>query len=204
MAERRLRILAADDEPVMRDFFAKVLPHLGYEVVGLAADGLELVEQCRETNPDLVITDIVMPNLDGVEALKVVGREHPVPGIIVSAHHDDELVRRALHEQVLAYLVKPITTEDLQPAITLAMQRFREFEALRGQAEDLKQALEDRKTLERAKGILMARTGLSEPDAFRRLQLLSSTQNRKMVDVARMIVAADQAFAPVLPEETAS
>lgn len=188
----------------MRDFFAKVLAHLGHDVVAVAADGLELVERCRETTPDLVITDIVMPNLDGLEALKMIGQERPVPGIIVSAHHDNELVRRALHEQVLAYLVKPITIEDLQPAIALAMQRYREFEALRAQAENLKQALEDRKLLERAKGILMARTGLSEPDAFRRLQLLSSTQNRKMVDVARMIVTADEAFAPARPEEAAS
>ena len=143
-----------------------------------------------------------MPNMDGVEALRAIGRERPVPGIIVSAHHDDELVRRALHEQVLAYLVKPITMQDLQPAIVLAMQRNREFEALHSQAEDLKQALEDRKLLERAKGILMARTGLTEPEAFRRLQLLSSSENRKMVEVARIIVTADQAFAPVQTEES--
>jgi response regulator NasT len=188
----------------MRDFFKKVLAHLGHDVVAVAADGLELVEQCRHTTPDLVITDIAMPNLDGLEALRIIGRERPIPGIIVSAHHDNELVRRALQEQVLAYLVKPITIEDLQPAIALAMQRYREFEALHAQAENLKQALEDRKLLERAKGILMARTGLSEPDAFRRLQLLSSTQNRKMVEVARMIVTADEAFAPAQPEEAAS
>lgn len=202
MVERRLRIVAADDEPDMRDFFVKVLSHLGHDVVAVAADGLELVEQCRRTSPDLVITDVVMPNMDGVEALREIGRERPVPGIVVSAHHDDELVLRALHEQVLAYLVKPITMEDLQPAIALAMQRYREFEALRAQAENLKQALEDRKLLERAKGILMARTGLSEPDAFRRLQLLSSSQNRKMAEVARMIVTADEAFAPAPTEES--
>lgn len=204
MAERRLRIVAADDEPDMRDFFVKVLAHLGHDVIAVAADGVELVGKCRELDPDLIITDIVMPNMDGVEALRAIGQERPVPGIIVSAHHDDELVRRALHEQVLAFLVKPITMEDLQPAIALAMQRNREFEALHAQAEDLKQALEDRKLLERAKGILMARTDLTEPEAFRRLQLLSSSQNRKMVEVARMIVTADQAFAPAELEEPSS
>ena len=135
MAERRLRIVAADDEPDMRDFFVKVLAHLGHDVIAVAADGVELVEKCRELDPDLIITDIVMPNMDGVEALRAIGQERPVPGIIVSAHHDDELVRRALHEQVLAFLVKPITMEDLQPAIALAMQRNREFEALHAQAE---------------------------------------------------------------------
>ncbi|HUG93162.1 MAG TPA: response regulator [Planctomycetaceae bacterium] len=191
----RLRIAVADDEPDMRDFFVKVLRHLGHEVVAVAANGAELVRMSRETKPDLIITDIAMPELDGLEAVRQVCREQPLPVILVSAHHEDELIQRALHEQVLAYLIKPITRDQLQPAIVLAMRRYREFEALRQQADDLRQALEDRKLIERAKGVLMSRGGLSEPDAFRRLQKLSSDKNQKMVEIARMIVTAEEALA---------
>lgn len=194
--ERRLRIAAADDEPDMRDFFRMVLPRLGYDVVAVAENGADLVHQCREAQPDLVITDLAMPELDGLAAVREICRERPVPVIIVSAHHDSEQVQRALHEQVLAYLVKPIKAVDLPPAIALAMQRFREFEALHKQADSLRQAIEDRKLIERAKGALMTRARLSEPDAFRRLQTLSNEKNLKMVEVARMIVTAEEAFSP--------
>jgi response regulator NasT len=198
MNTKRLRIAVADDEPDMRDFFVKVLRHLGHEVVAVAGNGQELVELCREKKPDLIITDIAMPKLDGLQAVRQICREPAtggLPVILVSAHHDDELIQRALHEQVLAYLVKPITRDQLQPAIALAMRRYREFEALRHQADDLRQALEDRKLIERAKGVLMTRGGLPEPDAFRRLQKLSSEKNQKMVEIARMIVTTEEALA---------
>jgi response regulator NasT len=192
--ERPLRIAVADDEPDMRDFLQKLLTHLGHEVVAVAADGEDLVRQCRDTRPNLIITDLAMPRLDGLSAVRQITKERPIPVIVVSAYHDDELIRRALQEQVLAYLVKPIKAVDLPPAIALAMQRFREFEALHRQADDLRQAIEDRKLIERAKGTLMARAGLSEPDAFRRLQTLSNEKNLKMVEIARMIVTAEEAF----------
>jgi response regulator NasT len=195
MPDHRLRIAIADDEPDMRDFLRKALVLLGHDVVTVAETGADLVNECRRTHPDLVITDIVMPEKDGLEALQEISQESPVPAIVVSAHHDGGFVERALQEQVLAYLVKPIKKADLEPAIRLAMQRYREFEALRLQADNLRQALEDRKLIERAKGVLMSRTGLSEPDAFRRLQLLSSEKNVKLVEVARMIVTAEEAFA---------
>jgi response regulator NasT len=192
--EHPLRIAVADDEPDMRDFLQKLLTHLGHAVVAVAADGEDLVRQCRDTQPNLVITDLAMPRLDGLSAVRQITKERPIPVIVVSAYHDDELIRRALQEQVLAYLVKPIKAVDLPPAIALAMQRFREFEALHRQADDLRQAIEDRKLIERAKGTLMARAGLSEPDAFRRLQTLSNEKNLKMVEIARMIVTAEEAF----------
>lgn len=195
MNTNRLRIAIADDEPDMRDFFVKVLRHLGHEVVAVAANGTELVDLCRETSPELIITDIAMPELDGLAAVREICRERPLPVILVSGHHDDELIQRALREQVLAYLVKPITRDQLQPAIALAMRRYREFEALRHQADDLRQALEDRKLIERAKGVLMTRGGLTEPDAFRRLQKLSSEKNEKMAEIARMIVTTEEALA---------
>jgi len=179
----------------MRDFFRKVLPHLGHEVVAACQDGDDLVRQCRATQPDLVITDLAMPGLDGLAAARQIGKDRPLPVIVVSAYHDDEMIRRALQEQVLAYLVKPIKAADLPPAIALAMQRFREFEALHKQADGLRQAIEDRKLIERAKGTLMSRARLSEQDAFRRLQTLSNEKNVKMVEIARMILTAEEAFA---------
>lgn len=194
MSVQSLRIAVADDEPDMRDFFQKVLAHLGHEVVAVAETGADLVRLCSEQQPDLIITDIVMPEMDGLDALREICSERPFPAILVSAHHDDEHVQRALKEQVLAYLVKPIKRDDLEPAIALAFQRFREFEAMHQQAANLQQALEDRKLIERAKGILMKRTGLDEPSAFRRLQKLSSDRNRKMVEVARSLIEAEEVF----------
>ena len=156
----------------------------------------ELVDRCRELQPDLVITDIKMPDLDGIDAAAEIYRDCPVPVILVSAYHDPELIERAEQDHILAYLVKPIKRADLEPAIAIATQRFAQFKALHTEANSLRQALEDRKVIERAKGILMLRAGLNEPDAFRRLQKLARDQNRKMVDIATMIVTAEKALRP--------
>jgi response regulator NasT len=189
-----LRIAVADDEPDMRDYFRKILPRLGHTVVAVAENGRELVEQCRAVRPDLVITDIKMPDMDGIDAAARIYQEAPVPVILVSAYHDPELIARAEADHILGYLVKPIKQADLQPVIGLAMRRFEQFEALRQEATDLRQALEDRKVIERAKGILMKKARLDEQDAFRRLQKLASDKNLKLVELARMIVTADEAF----------
>ena len=189
-----LRIAVADDEPDMRDYFARILPHLGHRVVAVAQNGAELVALCRTACPDLVVTDIKMPELDGIEAAAQLYQERPVPVILVSAHHDRELIDRAEADHVMAYLVKPIKQVDLPPVIALAMRRFEQFEALRKETSNLKQALEDRKLIERAKGVLMKRALLDEPSAFRRLQKTASDRNLKLVEVARMIVTAEEAF----------
>jgi response regulator NasT len=191
-----LRIAVADDEPDMRDFFRRVLTHLGHEVVAVAENGAELVRLCLERRPDLIISDIAMPEMDGLEALREISRDVSIPAILVSAHHDADFVERARKEQVLAYMVKPIKKDDLAPAIALAMQRSREFQALHQQAADLRQALDDRKLIERAKGILMKRAALDEPTAFRRLQKLSSDRNVKIAELARTIVEGDEAMQP--------
>lgn len=194
MTNDKLKIAVADDERDMRDFFQKILTHLGYQVIIQAENGEDLVTQCLAVTPDLIITDIEMPVMDGLTAVNHICKERPIPVIVVTAHHDDQHVQRALHEQILAYLVKPIKMADLQPVITLAMQRYREFEALHKQTVDLRQALEDRKLIEKAKGILMSRTQMTEADAFRRLQQLSNEKNVKMVEIAKMIVTAEEAF----------
>lgn len=191
---KALRIAVADDEPEMREYLQETLSLLGHELTCAVATGRELLEHCQESPPDLIITDIKMPDKDGIDASMEICRKHPLPVILVSAYHDQDLVDRALADHVLAYLVKPIKQADLETAIALVMRRFKEFHALQQQADDLRQALEDRKIVERAKGVLMNRAGLSEPDAFRRLQKLSSEKNRKMVEIARTIVEADEAF----------
>jgi two-component system, response regulator PdtaR len=191
---RSLSIAIADDEPRMREFFRKALQRLGHRVVAEAATGQELIDHCRQLHPELVITDIQMPDMDGIDAASELAREQSIPVILVSAFHDDEYIERARQNHILAYLIKPITDTDLQPAIAIAMGRFQEFEALRREANNLKQALEDRKLIERAKGILMKRTGLEEPDAFRRLQKIATSKSMKLVDIARTIVTADEAM----------
>jgi two-component system, response regulator PdtaR len=189
-----LRIAIADDEPDMRDYFVKILPRLGHEVVVVAADGAELVRRCKEQRPDLVITDIKMPDMDGIDAAVRLYEHLSVPVILVSAFHDPELIERAEMDHVMSYLVKPIKQADLEPAIGLAMRRFEQFEQLRQEAKDMRQALEDRKVIERAKGILMKRATLDEPGAFRRLQKTASDKNLKLVEAAKLIVTADEAF----------
>jgi AmiR/NasT family two-component response regulator len=117
-----------------------------------------------------------------------------VPIIVISAFHDPDLIVRAERNHVLAYLVKPIKQEDLEPAIAIALSRFNEFRALRQETDNLRQALEDRKLIERAKGLLMKRAGLDEPEAFRRLQKLARDKNQRLVEIAHIIVTADEAF----------
>ncbi len=191
-----LSIAVADDEPRMRDYYCSTLPLLGHRVVVVARDGREMVEACRNTLPDLIITDIKMPDMDGIDAVREVVRGEPIPIILVSAYHDAELLDRAHREHILAYLVKPIKQADLEVAISVAMRRFEEFRELHREAGELRGALEDRKIIERAKGILMKKAGLDEPEAFCRLQKLSRDHNQKMVEVARMILGADEAFRP--------
>ena len=120
----RIRIAVADDEIDMRDFYEQVLTRLGYQVVAVAKDGRDLVDQCRVTSPDLIITDLRMPVMDGLQAIHFVAEERAVPAIVVSAYHNDEYLERARDEHVQAYLVKPIKSADLEPAIVLAMKRF--------------------------------------------------------------------------------
>ena len=193
---QRLRIVAADDESDMQDYFKKILPRLGYEVVSVASTGRELVDQCRALRPDLVITDIKMPVMDGIEAAKQLSAENPIPVILVSAYHNPELIERADSNHIMAFLVKPIKQADLEPAIALAMRRFRQLHKVQQEAADLRQALADRKTIERAKGILMKRTGLDEPAAFGRMQKIASSRNEKMFEVARHILLAEESFQP--------
>jgi response regulator NasT len=192
----KLNIAVADDEPRMREYYGEAIARMGHNVAFVAANGRELIDGCKANRPDLILTDIKMPELDGIDAAVEIGKGEPVPIILVSAYHDDELLARAKAGQIFGFLVKPIKQDDLKAAIAIAMQRFDQFKALRSEAGELRQALDDRKYIERAKGVLMKKAGLDEEEAFKRLRRLARDGNQKLIEVARMILKAEAAFEP--------
>ncbi len=186
------RILIADDEPLIRLDLREMLQTLGYQVVGDASDGATAVKLARETHPDLVLMDIQMPELDGLEAARILTAENIAPVLLLTAYSQRELVERAQQAGVVGYLVKPFRDSDIQPAIEVALARFEEFRALRTQMSTLEESLETRKIVDRAKGVLMDTQGLKEADAFRRIQKLSMDSRKSMRDVAEAILLAHQ------------
>jgi response regulator NasT len=195
--EGPLRVAVAEDQRDTREYLQELLGRLGHQVVAAAETGRQLVELCRSAAPDLVIADVRMPDLDGIDAAAAVNRERPVPVILLSAHHEDDVLSRLGGAHVFGYLVKPVTEDHIKAAIALAMLRYRHFQALAKEAADLRQALEDRKAIERAKGALMKRLRVDEEDAFRRLRSLASKQNLKLVEAARRVLAAEEVFSQV-------
>lgn len=188
-----LRVLFADDDAEVREYFQEMLTRLGHHVT-LAHNGRQLVELSRTSEPDLVITDILMPDTDGLQAVHEVSRERAIPIILVSAHHDADLLSRLGTDEVMAFLVKPVKEADVQTAIAVARLRFEQFQSLRQEARDLRQALDDRKLLERAKGAVMKRLRVDEQEAFRKMKKLASDRNRKLIEVAQSILGADEVF----------
>jgi response regulator NasT len=188
-----LSIAVADDEADTREYLVELLRRMGHQAVAVG-DGRQLAELCRTSPPDLIVSDIRMPGADGIEAAAEVNRARPVPVVLVSAYHDQALVARAAVPHVMAYLVKPIKQPDLEAAIALALPRFRHAQRLTQEVAEARQALEDRKVLERAKGALMRRLSLDQEEAYRRLRNRASGANRKLVDVAREVLAAEETF----------
>ncbi|HLJ62338.1 MAG TPA: response regulator [bacterium] len=186
----RPRILIADDEAIRLIALRTQLTTLGMEVVGEATTGREAVALARETAPDLVVLDIKMPEMDGIEAARQISSAQSVPIILLTAYSDQALIERAAAAGVFAYLVKPVAEEDLLPAILTARTRFAEFQELRKEVATLSEALEARKVIERAKGILMDRLRISEAEAFRRMQIQSQRENKRLVEIARAIITA--------------
>ena len=189
----RHRVIVADDESIVRMDLREMLDSLGYLVVGEAGDGESAVHLSRELRPDVVIMDIKMPGMDGIDAGKILTEERIAPVLLLTAYSQQDLVERAKEAGVMAYIVKPFHEADLAPAIEVALRRWTEFRALEQEVEDLKEALETRKLVDRAKGILMDTQGLSEADAFRRIQKTSMDQRKPMKEVAEAIVLAHEA-----------
>ncbi len=170
-----------------------MLSNLGYLVVGEVGDGRSAVNLARELRPDLVIMDIKMPDMDGIEAAKVLTEDKIAPVLLLTAYSQQDLVERAKEAGVVGYLVKPFRESDLSPAIEVALSRFVEFRAMEKEVGDLQQALETRKLVDRAKGILMDNQGLTEAEAFRKIQKMSMNTRKPMKDVAEAIILAHEA-----------
>ena len=189
----RTRVIIADDEAIIRMDLREMLTNLGYLVVGEVGDGTSAVNLARELRPDIVIMDIRMPDLDGIDAARILTQERIAPVLLLTAYSQSELVERAKEAGVVGYIVKPVRESDLSPAIEVSMARFGELRALEREVGDLKDALETRKLVDRAKGILMDSQGLTEGEAFRRIQTMSMNTRKAMRQVAEAIVLADQA-----------
>ncbi len=184
-----LRVLLAEDEALIRMDLAEMLAEAGHEVVGQAADGEQAVALARELRPDVVVMDIKMPGMDGISAAEVLGREGVAPVVMLTAFSDRTLVERARDAGVMAYVVKPFTAADILPVIDIARPRWQEFQALRSEVADLSERFETRKRLDRAKGLLMTQSKLSEAEAFRWIQKAAMDRRASMRDVADTVIA---------------
>ena len=185
-----LRIVIADDEPIIRLDLRKTLENMGHQVVGEAGDGAKAVELARELKPDIVILDIKMPELDGIDGAKVITTEGIAPVLLLTAYSQKDLVDRAKDAGVFAYLVKPFKEADLLPAMEIAISRYEEFVELENEVSDLENKLDTRKAVDRAKGILMDQYGLKEQEAFRRIQVQSMNTRKSMREIADAIIIA--------------
>jgi len=183
------RVLIAEDETIIRMDLRELLERSGFEVCAEARDGEEAVALARSERPDVAIMDVKMPKLDGIEAARRILDERPIPIVMLTAYGQQELVARAVDAGVFGYLVKPFREQDLLPAIETARARHDELTALREEAESLTEALAARKSIERAKGLLMEKEGLSEQDAFARLRKASQVSGRPLRVVAEAVVA---------------
>ena len=185
-----VKILIADDEPIIRLDLRQVLETLGYEVIGEAGDGKQAVELARELKPDICILDVKMPIMDGIEAVDIITDENIAPTILLTAYSDKELIDRAKAAGVFAYLVKPFKPSDLAPTIEVARARFEQNVILGKEVSSLNERLEARKSIDRAKGILMDSHQLNEAEAYRRIQIQSMNLRKTMKEVAAAIILA--------------
>ncbi len=185
-----LKIVIADDESVIRMDLKEILQEAGHEVVGETANGRRAVAIVRETSPDLVIMDIKMPDMDGVEAARLIAADHLAPVLLLTAFDDAELIERAKDAGVLAYLVKPVEEKNLFPAMEIALSRWQEMQSLEEELFAMRDSLETRKLLDRAKGILMQAHNISESEAYRRMQRYSMEKRLSLKEVAAAVVKA--------------
>lgn len=185
-----LKILIADDEALLRLDLREMLEEAGHTVIGEAENGKVAIDITKQKKPDLVIMDVKMPEMDGLEAARIIGDEKLAPVLLLTAYSQREIVQQATDSGVFAYLVKPIREEELFPAIEIAIHRFAAFQRLNSELDKAKDDLETRKLLDRAKGILMDQYKFSEKDAFRAMQKLSMDRRLSLKAVARAVIAS--------------
>ncbi len=186
------RIILAEDDSVIRMDLREELQRQGYLVVGDVGDGQSAINLARELRPDLVIMDIRMPEMDGIEAARVLTNERLAPVVLLTAFSDDELIERAREAGVVNYVTKPWRQSDLKPAIEIALARFQEFREMESQVKTLEDQLATRKMVEKAKGVLMEKYKLTEQEAFRRIQKLSMNNRKSMREVAEAILLTEE------------
>jgi len=187
-----MRVVIADDESIIRMDLKKTIEDLGHSVVGEASDGQKAIELARALKPDIVILDIKMPVMDGLDAAKVIAEEKIAPVVLLTAYSQPDLLERAKDAKVFAYLVKPFKESDLMPAIEIAIARYLEMQELESKVMTLEDKIETRKAVDRAKGILMDKYGLKESEAFRRIQQQSMNMRKSMREIAEAIIIAHE------------
>lgn len=184
------RVLIAEDEALIRLDLREMLTEEGFDVVGEAADGEAAIARARELRPDVVICDVKMPKLDGITAAATIVSERIAPVLILTAFSQRDLIERARDAGAMAYLIKPFQKRDLLPAIEMATSRFAELQALEAEVTNLRERLETRKLVERAKGVLMVSHRLSEPEAFKWIQRAAMDNRTTMKAVSELVLAA--------------
>ncbi len=184
-------VLVCDDEPLIRTSLKNKLRELGFDEILECGDGVKAVEMALSRLPDIAILDVAMPGKDGISAARDIRKKLKIPIIFLTACYDPETVSRAREEGIAAFLTKPLREQDLWPAIELAFAHAEEVETLKEQVEDLKETLETRKIVEKAKGVLMRTHGLSEPEAFRKMQKLAMDKRKSMRQIAEAILLTE-------------
>lgn len=188
---KKLKILLADDEALIRMDLKEMLIDAGHEVIAEATNGVDAVALTKKLLPDFVIMDVKMPKMDGLTAAGIIAKENIAPVLLLTAYSQQDIVDKASASGVIAYLVKPVREEQLLPAIEIAAQRFAEFDNLNKELAELKDSLATRKLLERAKGILMQAHGLTEQEAYRKMQQFSMAKRVSLKALAESIISAD-------------
>jgi two-component system, response regulator PdtaR len=182
------KILIVDDNQEFADILKEQLESVGINVVGVVGKAKEAVKMTEKLDPSLVIMDIKLPDMDGIEAAKKINEQEPRPILLLSGYSDGDMINRAKEAGIITYLVKPVTVKELLPSIVLTMGRFREMVTLKATVDDMKETLANRKIIEQAKGLLMEKKGLTEREAFNTLRKKSQEQNKPMAEIARTLV----------------
>jgi response regulator NasT len=184
----QMKVVIVEDDPITRLDIKELLSEEGIVTIGECGDGLSGVELVRKLKPDLAIMDIKMPVMDGIEAAKILNEDKVAPVLLLTAFSQTDLIEEAKKAGVLAYLVKPINKQNLIPACQIAVSRYREFEVLRGEVNNMQDAVETRKLLEKAKVLLESKYGLDEESAFKRIKQISESQKKPMKEVVEAII----------------
>lgn len=192
MNPETISVFVGHSDEATRRSIEEAAGQVGLEIAGRGGTREMLLEFCVETPPDLIITGVRYPDGDGIEALVEISRRDPLPAIVISAAEGTPGLNEAMDDHVMAYLKDPVSADDLKPTVHVVMRRFSQFRELHQEVKDLRAALETRKKLERAKGILMAKHDLTEEQAYLKLRNIATSQRIKLSDVASVVIETER------------